>query len=361
MKNIDVVIKNNIIKYRFTKCQKIAHDRFTDQTAITQGIKTQGIKSQGDTSQGDKAPDSLFTGLKMEGANMGIGSTKGIENMSGRPMGGTQPVDPVIKNIQDEISETQRQRQGLSSKEELSAAEKAKKRQELQQKISDLNRELRLRQAEARKEQQKDALADESRTDVSNAKNADEKAIKAKNITARNTAGKNTEANDTKTKTAGRTDVQDINGQSTGSSAGKVGDKASQDKDAQDKASQLQDIEIPQKEWKAVIESNSSREQARKQEAVIARIEGGIAILKSEIKLDEARGMDVEKKKEELKNKIDKLQKAASAQFPSPDQPIQAAKKTAPAKPGETTNFSKEKEPAEQQPLFKDITVSFTT
>lgn len=294
---------------------------------------------------------------------MGIGSMKGIESMSNKPMGGTQPaeVDPVIKNIQDEISEAQRQRQGLSSKEELPAAERAKKRQELQQKISDLNRELRQRQADSRKEQQRKALIEENRTDVSNARNADEKDTKTKNISAKDSAGKNADINDTKNKAFGHTDARNDNVQNTGASAENVSGKTSQDKDSQDKASQLQDIEIPQKEWKAVIESNSSREQARKQESVIARIEGGIAILKSEIKLDEARGMDAEKKKEELKKQTEKLQKAASAQFSSPDQPGQAAGKTTPAKPGETTNFAKEKEPAEQQPLFKDITVSFTT
>lgn len=293
---------------------------------------------------------------------MGIGSTKGIESMSNKPMGGTQPVevDPVIKNIQDEISEAQRQRQGLSSKEELPAAERAKKRQELQQKISDLNRELRQRQADARKEQQRKALIDENRADVSNAKNADEKDNKTKNISAKDAAGKNTDINNTKTKAAGHTDARNDNVQNAGASAENVSGKTSPDKDSQDKASKLQDIEIPQKEWKAVIESNSSKKQMRKQESVIARIEGGIAILKSEIKLDEARGMDVEKKKEELKKQTEKLQKAASDQLSPQNQASQAAEKTAPAKPGEATNLSKEKNPTEQQQLFKDVAVSFT-
>lgn len=293
---------------------------------------------------------------------MGIGSMKGIESMSNKPMSGAQPVetDPVIKNIQDEISEAQRQRQGLSSKEDLPAAERAKKRQELQQKISDLNRELRQRQADARKEQQRKALIDENRTDVSNASNADEKDTKTKNLSAKDTAGKNTDINDTKIKGAGHTDSRNDNVQNTGASAENVNGKTSQDKDSQNKASKLQDIEIPQKELKAVMQSKSSKEQMRKQESVIARIEGGIAILKSEIKLDEARGMDVEKKKEELKKQTEKLQKAASDQLSPQTQSSQAAEKTAPTKPGEATNFSKEKDPAEQQPLFKDVAVSFT-
>lgn len=292
---------------------------------------------------------------------MGIGSMNGIESTSGRPMGGAQPTDSVTKNIQKEISEVQRQRQQLSSNGDLPVAEKVKKRQELQQKISGLNRELRQRQAESRKEQQKEALVNKSRTGVSTAEDADEKDIKTKNTTAKNTAGKNTEESNAKTKDAGRTDVQNDNVHNAGASTKSVDDKASQKKNSQDHTSKLQDIEIPQKEWKAVVKSDSSREQMRKQENVIARIEGGIAILKSEIKLDEARGADVTKKQAELKKQEDKLQKTSAPQFPSPDQFNPAAEKTAPAKIGETTNLSKEKESAEQQPLFKDITVSLMT
>lgn len=292
---------------------------------------------------------------------MGIGSMNGIESTSGRPMVGTQPTDSVTKNIQKEISEVQRQRQQLSSNEDLPVAEKVKKRQELQQKISGLNRELRQRQAESCKEQQKEALVNESRTGVSTVEDADEKDIKTKNTTAKNTAGKNTEENNKQTKDAGRTDIQNENVRNAGASTKSVDDKAARKENSQDHTSKLQDIEIPQKEWKAVVASDSSREQMRKQETVIARIEGGIAILKSEIKLDEARGADVTKKQEELKKQEDKLQKASAPQFPSPDQFNQAAEKTAPAKIGETTNLSKEKESAEQQPLFKDITVSLMT
>lgn len=57
---------------------------------------------------------------------MGIDGIKGIENMSGRPTGEAQPADSVIKGIQEEISEVQRQRQQLSSKEDLPDAEKVK-------------------------------------------------------------------------------------------------------------------------------------------------------------------------------------------------------------------------------------------
>lgn len=289
---------------------------------------------------------------------MGIGSTAGIESMSSRPMGGTQQVDSVSKNIQKELSEVQRQKQQLSSKEDLPVAEKVKKRQELQQKISGLNRELKQRETEANKKQQREALVNESRNGTSGTKPKDDKAEKTKDAAARNASVKNPWENQADEKSTQRTDSQNPNVDKAGVSTKKADDKASQDKDLPDKASQLQDIEIPQKDLKAVAKSNISREQMRKQETVIARIEGGIAILKSEIKLDKARGADVTKKQAELEKQEEKLQKASASQFSTPDQFNQADEKTAPAKIGENTNFSKEKETAEQQPLFQDITVS---
>lgn len=297
---------------------------------------------------------------------MGIGSIKGIENISGRPIGSAQPVDSASKNIQKEISEVQRQKQNLSSKNDLPAAEKEKERQKLQQKMSGLNRELRQRQAQNRKEQQREALTDESRTDIFGTKDAKDKNIKASNATAKDDTVKDKEINSTKATEAGRTDIQNNKTHNMACRADdpkkNADDKTAQDKvsgnkDTQDKASTLQDFEIPQKEWKAVAMSDSSKEQMRKQEAVIARIEGGIAILKSEIRLDEARGEDVTKKQAELDKQEAKLQQTSAASS-SLGQLNQAAERTASAKPGEATNFSKEKEPAEQQPLFKDITVS---
>lgn len=301
---------------------------------------------------------------------MEIGSMSGIKSLSNRPMDKSQPADSVSKGIRTEISEARRQKQSLSSKDDLPVAEKAKKRQELQQEISGLNRELRQRQAETRKEQQREALANESLTEASGTGNAAEKNIDVQNTAPKDDAIKNTEANALKAQNAGLADAQDDNARITGPDAKKAGDKASEDKasrktaseekDTKDKASQLQDFDIPQKEWKAVITSDSSREQARKQDAVIARIEGGIAILKSEIRLDEARGADVEKKQEELKKQEEKLQKAATAQLPGSDPADRAAQKAFPIKTGKTADASNENEQAAQPPLFKEIGVSLT-
>lgn len=291
---------------------------------------------------------------------MGIDGIKGIENMSGRPTGEAQPADSVIKGIQEEISEVQRQRQQLSSKEDLPDAEKVKKRQELQQKISDLNRELRQRQAEVRKEQQRETLAKANQNDISSARGTDKKNANPKDAALSTAAEESKKTDNTKAEAAGRTDTQNENVRDTGTLLEKADSKASSVKAEQDKTTQLQDFDIPKKTWKALVKSDSSREQARKQETVIARIEGGIAILKSEIKLDEARGANVEKKQEELKRQNEKLHQASAAQFTSPSQLNLTAEKTAPAKTGTTANPSEGNGQTAQSSLFKDIAVSLT-
>jgi len=69
-------------------------------------------------------------------------------------VGITQTDDAVSKNIKKQISNVQKALQELSSNEEISTEEKMKKRQELQQEITDLNNQLKQHQIELRKEKQ---------------------------------------------------------------------------------------------------------------------------------------------------------------------------------------------------------------
>jgi len=62
--------------------------------------------------------------------------------------------DSVSKEIQSQIMNAQKKRQGLSFNMEMTAEEKANIRQKIQQEISDLKRELRQREAEEKKKQQ---------------------------------------------------------------------------------------------------------------------------------------------------------------------------------------------------------------
>ncbi len=67
-------------------------------------------------------------------------------------MGMSQAADSYSRNIQNQIADAQKQLQELSSDKDMTQEEKMAKRQELQQKISDLNLRLRQRQMEQRQE-----------------------------------------------------------------------------------------------------------------------------------------------------------------------------------------------------------------
>ncbi len=67
-------------------------------------------------------------------------------------MGMNPMADSFSKNIQNQITNAQKQLQELSSNKEMSLEEKMKKRQEIQQQINDLNMQLRQHQVETRKE-----------------------------------------------------------------------------------------------------------------------------------------------------------------------------------------------------------------
>ena len=66
----------------------------------------------------------------------------------------TQGMDSYSKNIQNQIQAKQQELQKLSESEDMSLEDKMKKRQEIQQEISDLNIQLRQHQIEQRREQQ---------------------------------------------------------------------------------------------------------------------------------------------------------------------------------------------------------------
>lgn len=84
---------------------------------------------------------------------MTINSINGVNTQMGQ-MGMNQATDSYSRNIQNQITNAQKQLQELSSNEDMTLEEKSKKRQEIQQQISDWNMQLRQHQIEQRKEKQ---------------------------------------------------------------------------------------------------------------------------------------------------------------------------------------------------------------
>ncbi len=183
--------------------------------------------------------------MKINGIN-GTNTQVGGMNM-------TQATDSYSKSIQNQITNAQKQLQDLSANKDMSIEEKMKKRQEIQQQITDLNNQLRQHQMEQRKEKQQ----------------------------------------------AKKTGMDDMLG----------GSKRTAPKVAS------QSTGLSQASMKAIVSADSAMAQAQIQGGVATRMEGRAGVLESEIKLDSARGDDVEAKKEELAEVQQKATQAESAQL----------------------------------------------
>lgn len=74
------------------------------------------------------------------------------------------------------------------------------------------------------------------------------------------------------------------------------------------------DTGLSSKEIHAIVSKENSVRQTNRQETVIARIEGGIAVLKGEIDQDENRGIDTEQKRTDLKQMEKREERARELQ-----------------------------------------------
>lgn len=170
-------------------------------------------------------------------------------------MGMNQATDSYSRNIQSQIANAQKQLQELSSNGDIPQEEKMKRRQEIQQQISDLNMQLRQHQMEQRRA----------------AMNSAEQQAKG-------------------------SAMDDMGG---GANA-KAGNKSAG---------------LSQASMTAMISADSSIKQAKAHGSVATKMEGRSGILKSEIKLDQARGGDTQKKEGELAEVEQKAQAASSSQL----------------------------------------------
>lgn len=183
---------------------------------------------------------------------MKINGLNGV-NLQSSGTGMMQSNDSVSKNLQNQIANAQKELQELSANKEMSIEEKMKKRQEIQQQINALNQQLRQHQIEQRKEKQQ-----------------------KKDSTMNDMLGENKKAS---------------------FNPGK------------------QNAGLSQASMKALISADSAMAQAKVQGNVATKMNGRAGVLDAEIKLDMARGNDVEAKKEELAEVQQKAISAETAQL----------------------------------------------
>ena len=159
--------------------------------------------------------------------------------------------DSFSKMIQNQIANAQEQLQKLSENNDMSAEEKMKQRQEIQQQITDLNHQLRQHQIEQRRANQgKD------------------------NVIERNLPTKKTD---------------------------KSGKGAQQG--------------MSVSAMRAIISADAAMSQAQVQSSVATRMEGRAGVLEAEIKQDSAKGKNVEAKQEELAEVQERAAAAKTAQM----------------------------------------------
>lgn len=189
---------------------------------------------------------------------MKINSSNGANTQMGQ-MGMNQATDSYSRNIQNQIANAQKQLQELSSNEDMTLEEKMKKRQEIQQQISDLNVQLRQHQMEQRREKQQ----------------------------------------------AKSSPMEDMLGGTGNARSAKAGNKSTG---------------ISQASMTALISADSSMKQAKVQGNVTSRFEGRASVLEIEIKLDESRAVNglsanTEGKKAELAEVEQKVMDVTAAQM----------------------------------------------
>lgn len=160
--------------------------------------------------------------------------------------------DFISKTIQSQIQNLQEKRQKLADDSDMSIDEKMKKKQEIQQEISNLNNQLREHLREQRKKLQE-----------------------SKNNSMDDVVGERQ-----------KTDRKDNNTQSSG---------------------------LSQASMKAIISADSTLKQAVVQDGVVTRMEGKAAVLESEIKNDKNRGYSAVEKESELANVKNKITKATAS------------------------------------------------
>lgn len=278
---------------------------------------------------------------------MGVGNITSMNSMAGLQTSMAGSTDVKSKNIQNEITDIEQQMQKVSSQEELSADEKADERKKLQKEISSLNTELERHQEEFLRSQKREVMMaklqeDEKPTeewkavgrmqtdtdDQEGAAEKDEKITDSDTTALIHNGVSAAEAKDVSTQQSdyqgtviarNRDGVVILTGELSSDEKRGVGTDESNEEDLA--AEETDDKEaaaetgMSHKEMNAMVSADASAQQASRQGTVIARISGGIAVLKGEMNLDELRGENTDRKQEQLEKLEEREEKARIFQF----------------------------------------------
>ncbi len=273
---------------------------------------------------------------------MGIGSITSTNTMSVMQTTAADLKDQKSKSIQNEITDVQQQIQKLSSKEELSANEKAEEKKKLQKEVSSLNRELEQHQEELLRAQERERMLAQLREDKKSADNEDsEDNLQATGASSDTTDRKNLPADEQQPAREGSVVTKSSDGvvilkeaanpdrshaaDTTAKQAADAKEEAAEEikeemeETAQEPAADriAADFRPSSAEVHAMVTADASLNHAGRAGTIVARTGDGIAILKGEIHQDEIRGADAntERKQAELEKMEKQEQRAMAFQF----------------------------------------------
>ncbi len=265
---------------------------------------------------------------------MGISSITSANSMSVMQMTGANSKVQKSKSIQNEITNAQQQIRKLSSQEDLSAAEKANERKKLQKEISGLNTELKQHQDELSRSQRREILMAKPQEEEKEPEKEDrtEDKIQSKETSSDTTDKKNLPAGKQQAAQPGTVISQNNDGTvifkgalnqdknpaigTENKQAGESNEKAIDEKEEKNEDNGIiADSNLSSKKMYAMTAADSSLQQAGSLGTIIAKTNGGIAILKGEIKQDENLGADTERKQAELEKMEKQAQRATAFQF----------------------------------------------
>ncbi len=195
-----------------------------------------------------------------------------------------QATDVESKGLRKEIAAAQQQLQKVSASEELTAEEKKQKKQEVQKELSDLNRELRQRQAELRREQLKEESQEE------------EKAKQTRET-------KKTDGAD-KAASADREEMDE----------GKVGGDNRDKGEAVEKEDD-RELYYPLNRMEKAVSSAAAQKRAQAQKRVAKDLENSAHVIEGEIRMDEQRGQDTKRKEAVLEDTEKRSASASETQM----------------------------------------------
>ena len=175
------------------------------------------------------------------------------------------PTDSETKSIQNEITSQSQRLNRLSSDSEMSAEEKAKKRQEIQKEIAELNRKLRMLRMQQKEDDKKAQEEQEAKTSVIKEQIAETSKEETENKSSEN---------------------------------------GLKDSEKEDALEQLEKTSIPPQNIKKLLEAGTLLQKERIQQSVSHKETSAENILEAEIKSDKLYGTDTSAKEEKLASMI---------------------------------------------------------